>query len=106
MDSDVIPLLVKVFREEIDPTIRSELVRIVSEFRSNTAIPFLKDVLSDPIPEVWQAAIDGLVASGAPDALSALEGIKTDRELYKRRPSAYAKWIEEACEQLEESFRA
>lgn len=102
LESDVIPLLVNAFHEENDPSIRSELVRIISEFRSKKAIPFLKDVSTDPNSEVWRCAIDGLVASGDRDALMALKHIKSESELYRSKPIVYVRWIDEACDQLED----
>lgn len=106
LNPEVIPILIRVFRGESDRCIRSELVQIISEIRSKTAIPFLKEVSTDPEPEVWRSGIDGLVASGEHEALIALREIKSDPKSYTAKPATYVRWIEDACEQLEDSLRA
>src|SRR4030095_14676084 len=77
-----------------DTHVKVSLVRIVSEYRTEYAVPFLRHVLQDRKPEMWKAALDGLVILGDQAALNALceARIIASRE---QRP-----WLEEAIQQI------
>src|SRR6266404_4178549 len=62
MTDDVLPAIVDIFRGEPQPHVRAFLVKAAWERREDAVIPFLAEALNDDAEEVWQEALDGLVA--------------------------------------------
>jgi len=46
--------VVEIFGRTSEPGVRAQLVRVVSEYRSDAALPFLSALLRDPEDEVWK----------------------------------------------------
>ena len=67
IDSDpaVVPVLLKAFAQEANPSTRAAIVRCVWQHRRPGDIRFLIELLYDPEPAVWKEALDGIVAIGA-----------------------------------------
>jgi hypothetical protein len=91
-------LVIEAFNTTTDTRIQVSLVQIVSEFRTDSAVPFLQTLLGDRRPEIWKVALDGLVILGNHAALDTLRDIRLTiaRE---RRP-----WIDEAIRQIADGF--
>jgi hypothetical protein len=91
-------LVVDAFGAATDPHVKVSLVEIVSEYRTDAAVPFLQDLLLNRKPEIWKAALDGLVILGDHTALDALREsrVTISREM---RP-----WIDEAIRQIADGF--
>ncbi len=96
---DALPDLQEAYRCEDDPIFRSILVEAIWQQRESSAIGFLADVLGDPIPVVWQQALDGLVTLASPEALSVLRSAAENEHDAGRRA-----WIEEAIGQAQDAI--
>ena len=89
-----LPLVIEAFHASANAQVRHSLVELVSDYRASSAVPFLVSCLSDPRPEVWRSALDGMVILGG---AIALEGLRDARGTIprERRP-----WIDEAMQQI------
>ena len=92
----IAPILIEPFHSEQDPDIRSELVAIVWQHRLPETIEFLAQALDDHSSEVWENALDGLVAIGGKAAIRVLESARRRSEHDAQR----GEWIDEAIEQV------
>lgn len=93
-----LPLVVEAFHAAIDVRVKLSLVKLVSEYRSEYAVPFLSSCLTDRRTEIWKAALDGLVILGGAPAMEAL------REARNTAPREQRHWIDEAMQQIIEEF--
>ena len=69
-------------------------MKLVSEYRTPAAVPFLLSALSDRRADIWKAALDGLVILGG--AL-ALEGLREARANASREQRP---WIDDAMQDI------
>ena len=102
---DVLPALIDVFRTEPDAAIRALLVRVAWERRDHSALSFLGEALSQLQEEVWQQALDGLVAFASPESLEILQRARNrdcKDDIAARR---FGLWLEEAIQQVEFELR-
>ena len=76
--------------------VRTTLVELAGQARSDQALPFLAEALADVEPRVWKQALDGLVSIGGPRAASLLHLAMAGA------PPEKASWIAEALEQVRE----
>jgi HEAT repeat protein len=100
LGNEVVPLLIAEAARAENKPIRAGLVEVIWQHRDARSIEFLGQALSDPEPEVWKQALDGLVAIGGEQATVWL---KTAQERLARgeiRNGLSAEWISEALEQL------
>ena len=93
-----LPLVIEAFDTAQDPRIRLSLVELISEYRSNEAIPFLQKTLQDKSAAIWKAALDGLVILGTPEALHALHVSRATA------PDAQRWLLDEAMQQINEGL--
>jgi hypothetical protein len=91
----IVPLAHARFRDEADVAKRVVLVNIAWRADPAAALPFLREALRDPHPEVWKEVLDGLVAAGASGAVDALRDEQTRADTHK------AEWIAEAIGQVD-----
>jgi hypothetical protein len=105
MDHDVLPELIAAFKKERDNRVRAFLVGIIWQHRQQSAIPFLAEVLHDPVPDVWKEALDGLVALASLPALDALRSARTRQFPRQRDSEEFRRWLEEAIEQAEAEYQ-
>jgi hypothetical protein len=96
LDTSALPMLQEAFRTETDPNIKAILVEAIWQSRQPVVIPFLAEALDNIYPQVWKAAIDGLVAILHNDAMAALESARHRSAGDKRE------WIDEAIKQVRE----
>ena len=92
--SQSIPHLVRAFWASSEPAVRNAIVRVVSEYRSAEAAPFLGALTLHAETDVWKRAIDGLVTLGGPVALERLRAAAAKTSGERRE------WIDEAIEQV------
>lgn len=96
---EVLPALIEIYRAEQESEICAFLVRVAWERRDRAALSFLGDALNHEQEEVWQAALDGLVAFASPESLEIL------RQARNRDPATdtrrFLLWLEEAIQQVE-----
>ena|ERR1700682_666784 len=95
-----LPYLVDAFGTATAPQVRVSLVRVIAEYRSAEGVPFLEALLRNDEPEIWKAALDGLVMCGGEAALAALRAAKAIATSGKRE------WIDEAVGQITETHRS
>src|SRR4030095_12243611 len=93
-----LPLVVEAFHASQDPHIKLSLVELISEYRSDDAIPFLQQTLQDKSTVIWKAALDGLVILGTAEALHALHLSRASA------PDAQRWLIDEAIQQINEGL--
>lgn len=99
MGAPALPVLADRFQAARDPSLRAGIVEIVRHQRNPEAIPFFESALADPSPQVWKAALDGLVALATPDALRVLEASL----VWEPTSPDFKSWVEEALEQVREA---
>ena len=98
LDKSVLPILEQEFRAETDPSIRALIIKVVWDARRPGSIPFLAEALSDPHPQVWNEALDGLVALASPESRAVVES-----EITSARDPARRALLHEALEQIQTS---
>jgi HEAT repeat protein len=94
-----LPYLVNAFEAATEPRVRVSLVQVIAQYRSAERVPFLETLLRDGKPEIWKAALDGLVMCGGTAALAALRAARAITTSEKRQ------WIDEAVGQITETHR-
>jgi hypothetical protein len=98
MPGDVMSPLTIAFRTEQDPAIRAFLVKVAWHRRDREAIALLAEAVNQSDEEIWQEALDGLVALASPEALAVLTAARTrdlaDRSASQRFQSCTAEAIE------------
>ena len=99
-DAAILPILIKAYRTEAEPTIRATLVKIIWQHRVPETISFLSEALDDNHPEVWKNALDGFVALGSASAIQILESAKQQIQAGNETQSVRIDWIEEAIQQI------
>jgi HEAT repeat protein len=85
LDKTALPILEQEFRMEQDPSIRALAIKVVWNARSPASVRFLVEALSDPHPQVWNEALDGLVALASPESSRAVECALVSETEPKRR---------------------
>jgi hypothetical protein len=102
---DVLPALIDAFRIEANAAIRALLVRVAWERRDHSALSFLGEALNELQEQVWQQALDGLVAFASPESLEILRRARhrdCEDDAAARR---FRLWLEEAIQQVEFELR-
>jgi hypothetical protein len=105
MPGDVLPALIEVFRVEQDADVRAFLVKVAWERRDHSALSFLGEALSHTQEEVWQAALDGLVAFASPESLDILRQARNRDSADGTDARRFCLWLEEAIQQDEFELR-
>jgi hypothetical protein len=105
MAGEVLPALTEHFRIEADVTVRALLVRVVWERRDQAALPFLAEALVQPQEEIWQEALDGLVAFASPESLDVLRRARQREDADEEVARRFRMWLEEAIQQVEFELR-
>jgi HEAT repeat protein len=86
MPGDITSALTIAFRTEQDPAIRASLIKVAWQRGDREAIALLAEAVNQSEEEIWQEALDGLVALASPEALAVLTAART-RELADRTAS-------------------
>jgi hypothetical protein len=102
-DPAIVPLLIAKFSRESDAAFRSELLRVIAEFRSPDIILFFSERLFDTH---WRPALDFFVAEASSQAVAALERARTRRFDSQQETDEFRAWLEEAITQAREAQRA
>jgi HEAT repeat protein len=89
-----LPYVVQAFKAAGDWSVAVSLIRIINEYRTQAALPFLVNLLADDDSHVWKAALDGIVTIGGSVAAEHLQQIRKTLASDKQR------WIEEAVQQI------
>ena len=105
LPGDMLPAMIQVFRTEQDADIRGLLVKVAWERRDQAAVPFLKEALIQSEEQVWQQALDGLVAFASPESLEILQRARTHVHQDEAAAKRFRLWLEEAIQQVEFELR-
>ncbi len=106
LSGDVLPVLIEIFRAEQAPEIRAFLVKAAWERHDQAVIPFLGEALTDAVEEVWQQALDGLVAFASPQSLQILQSARARANSDATNDKRLILWLDEAIQQVEFELRA
>ena len=101
MPGDVLPVLIDVFHSEPDVAVRAILVRVAWERRDRSVLAFLSEALNDDHEEIWQQALDGLVAFASPESLDVLQRARNRGSEDDSAARRFRLWLEEAIRQVE-----
>jgi len=102
----VLPELERQLATSRDTRFRAALVELARQLHAEDALPLFAASLRDPSPEVWKAALDGLVDLASPASLLLLQ------EAVEREPpgnttsSDWQAWVREALQQARAEFEA
>jgi hypothetical protein len=102
---DVLPALIDAFRIEANAAIRALLVRVAWERRDHSALSFLGEALNELQEQVWQQALDGLVAFASPESLEILRRARHRDCEDDAAAGRFRLWLEEAIQQVEFELR-
>lgn len=90
-DSAIIPDLINAYEDTKDTDVKVFLIEIVSEFRLDSSLCFLRHALRRDEPRIWKAALNGMAMAESSEAVDAM-----DHVLSSVRDSTKRDWIEEA----------
>ena len=102
MPGDVLPNLIGVFRSERRPASRAFLVKVAWERRDRSVIPFRGEALMDSKEQVWQEALDGLVALASMESLEILQQARSRQFSKESNRKRFRLWLDEAMGQVQE----
>jgi HEAT repeat protein len=104
LDPAIVPLLIAAYRDEGSADVRSDLLRIIWEFRTPSVLPLLAEVLQDRRGRAWRGALGGLVTLGSPEAIQVLETALHEESRLPNPDLEYIEWVREALEQTREAY--
>ena len=97
--SDALPSLHTALRAATSPRVKAQIVELIWQTREPSVVSSLAEALNDRAPEVWKAALDGLVTiRNASSARVLQEALAASERGTHHVP---ADWLREALEQLE-----
>jgi HEAT repeat protein len=103
---EVLPELQTRFAGSRDAAFRAALVELARYLHSADALPMFGRALHDPEPNVWRAALDGLVDLASPAAAALLEEALRSAPPGRTRVSDWTSWLEEALRQARAAIDA
>jgi hypothetical protein len=106
MPGEVLPAIVDVLRGETEPRVRAFLIKAAWERRDTAVIPVLAEALNDNAEEVWQEALDGLVAFAGASTLDILMQARSREFADRSADKRFRLWLEEAIQQVQFELRA
>jgi len=98
----VLPVLIEAFAKDENREIRALIVECIWQHRRPETIGFLAEVLRDPEPAVWKAALDGLVSIGGSEAIRALQAFRVGISSNQPKHAITVEWVDETLELLQE----
>jgi hypothetical protein len=106
MPGDMLPAIIDIFRAERVPEIRAFLVKVAWQRRDQAVLPLLGEALIVSDEEIWQEALDGLVAFSSPESLRILQSARSRKFTNDSAAKRFHLWLDEAIEQVEVELRA
>jgi hypothetical protein len=103
---DVLLAILEVFRAETASLVRAFLVKAAWERRNDAVLPMLAEALNDDAEEVWQEALDGLVAFASENTLEILVQARSRKFASEDNAKRFRLWLEEAIQQGQFELRA
>lgn len=102
----VLPELENQLTESRNPRFRAALVELARHLHAEEALSLFDSALRDPSPEVWKAALDGLVDLASPASLLLLQEAAEREPPGSTASSDWQAWIGEALQQVRVAFEA
>jgi HEAT repeat protein len=102
----VLPELEKALATSRVARFRAALVELAGQLHSEDVLPLFDAALRDPSPEVWKAALDGLVALSSPASLLLLEQAAQREPPGRTEAPEWEAWVREALQQARAEFEA
>jgi HEAT repeat protein len=106
LGAQVLPELEEQLATSRDATFRAALVELARQMHSEDALPLFEAALRDPSPEVWKAALDGLVALASPASILLLEQAAQRQPPGRTELPEWEAWVREALQQARTEFEA
>jgi hypothetical protein len=104
LDQAILQLLIPAYHAEKSRHIRSDLLRIIWEFRTPLALPLLNAALRDRSDNLWVKALDGFVTLASAEAAQSLKCILDEESTARNPDDDYIERVREALEQTEEAL--
>jgi hypothetical protein len=104
MPGDVMSTLTIAFRTEQDPAIRALLIKVAWQRGDRQAIAFLAEAVNQSDEEIWQEALDGLVALASPEALAVLMAARTRELADESATKRFQSFVSEAIEYIRQTL--
>jgi hypothetical protein len=90
-DQSVISDLIDSYEDTTDLDIKIFVIEVISEFRLDSSLYFLRHALRKDEPRIWKAALNGMAMTESPESVDAMDHVlSTVQDSDKRH------WIEEA----------
>lgn len=102
----VLPELEKHLATSRDRTFRAALVELARQMHSEDALPLFEAALRDPSPDVWKAALDGLVDLASAASLVLLQEAAEGEPPGRTGFPEWEAWVREALQQARGAFEA
>ena len=90
-DSAIVSDLINAYEDTKDIDTKVFLIEVVSEFRLNSSLDFLRHALRREEPPIWKSALNGMAMAETSEAVDAM-----DHVLSSIRDSTKIEWIEKA----------
>src|SRR5262245_33710327 len=102
----ILPELESQLTESRNPRFRAALVELARYLHAEDALPLFDFALRDPSPEVWKAALDGLVDLGSEASLRLLQDAAEREPPGSTADEDWQAWIGEALQQARARLEA
>jgi len=89
-DSAIITDRISAYEDTTDLDTQVFVIEVISEFRLDSSLYFLRHALRRDEPRIWKAALNGMALAESPEALDAM-----DHVLSSIQDSDKKEWIEE-----------
>jgi len=106
MGPRILPELEDQFETSRNPRFRAALVELARYLHAEEALPLFDSALRDPSPEVWKAALDGLVDLASPASLRLLQEAAEREPPGSTADADWKTWLVEALQQARAAFNA
>ena len=98
--------IIDAFCVEQRTDIRAFLAKAAWQRREPAVLPFLAQALGEDAEEVWQEALDGLVAHSCAESLKILQSARSRTFTAENAAKRFHLWLEEAIQQVESELRS
>ncbi len=89
-DPAIITDLISAYEDTTDLDTKVFVIEVISEFRLDSSLYFLRHALRKDEPRIWKAALNGMALAESPEAVDAM-----DHVLSSIQDSDKKEWIEE-----------
>ena len=98
-DSSIISELISAYDDAPDVDTKVFVIEVISEFRLDSSLCFLRQALRCDDPRVWKAALNGMAVTGSLEAVDAMDHVLSSTQDPNKR-----EWIKEAITETNHSI--